>query len=297
MKSMSMARSTGSYPRFWQGARFQQTMRQAIIFSLLVAIAIVMVLPFAWMVSTALKASGAEFSYPPQLLPHPAHWENFREALTVLPFHLFFRNTLIITVSNVIGTLVVASMAAYAFARVRFFARNVWFGIVLATMMIPSAVTMVPNYVIMSRIGWVDTFLPLIVPAILGGGAFYIFVLRQFFLGIPKELDEAAIMDGAGHIRILTQIILPLSKPALASVAVLNFIGQWNEFLYALIYLNTMENKTLALGLRMFQAQYETSWNLMMAASAVVILPVLLVFFWAQRYFVEGVALSGLSGR
>lgn len=297
MTHSSVTSSTEQYPRLWQNTRFQRRIRQLLIFILLVAIGIVMVLPFAWMLSTALKARGAEFSYPPQLIPRPAHWENFGEALTVLPFHLFFRNTIIITASNVVGTLIVASMAAYAFARVRFFARNIWFGVVLATMMIPSAVTMVPNYVIMSRIGWVDTFLPLIVPAILGGGAFYIFVLRQFFSGIPKELDEAAIMDGAGHIRILTRIILPLSKPALASVAVLNFIGHWNEFLYALIYLNTMEKKTLALGLRMFQARYETSWNLMMAASAVVILPVLLVFFWAQRYFVEGVALSGLNGR
>jgi ABC-type glycerol-3-phosphate transport system permease component len=231
------------------------------------------------------------------LIPRPPVWYNFVKALTALPFHLFFRNTLIITLVNVVGTLAVSSMAAYAFARVNFVGRSLWFRVVLATMMLPSIITMVPNYIIMSNIGWVNTFLPLTIPAILGGGAFYIFVLRQFFSGIPRELDEAARLDGAGHLTILSRVILPLSKPALASVAVLNFIGNWNEFFYALIYLNTTEKKTLAVGLRMFQSQYTTQWNLMMAASAAVILPVLIMFFLAQKQFVQGVALTGLSGR
>jgi multiple sugar transport system permease protein len=265
--------------------------------ALLSLLGVAMLLPLAWMVSTALKPSGSEFTYPPQWIPDPPRWQNFYEALTIFPFHIFFRNTLFITLSNVVGTLVVSSMAAYAFARVRFVGRRFWFGVVLATMMLPSVITMVPNYVIMARLGWVDTFLPLIIPAVFGGGAFYIFVLRQFFAGIPRELDEAARLDGAGHLRILVQIILPLARPALTSVAVLTFIAHWNEFLYALIYLDSMEKKTLALGLRMFQSQYTKDWNLMMAASTVVLLPMLLLFFFAQRYFVEGIALTGLSGR
>jgi len=278
-------------------AHFRNGIRTLVVYVLMIALAVAMMLPFVWMVSTALKARGAEFTYPPQWVPDPVKWGNFREALTSLPFHLFFRNTLTITLANVVGTLIVASMSAYAFARVNFFGRKFWFRVVLATMMLPSVITMVPNYIIMTKLNWVDTFLPLTVPSILGGGAFYIFILRQFFAGIPRELDEAARMDGAGHLRILFQIILPLAKPALASVAVLSFIANWNEFLYALIYLDSMEKKTLSIGLRLFQTQYVTRWNLMMAASTVVVLPVIAMFFFAQKYFVEGVALTGLSGR
>lgn len=292
-----MTTATPPVGSFWRQVRIQRTVKNAVVYTLLVVIAVAMTSPFIWTVSTALKARGAEFTYPPKLIPQPVMWSNFADAMTALPFHLFFRNTLTITAINVIGTLIVASMAAYAFARIDFAGRRFWFAVVLSTMMLPSVITMVPNYIIMVKIGWVDTFLPLTVPAVLGGGAFWIFVLRQFFSTIPREMDEAARIDGAGHLRILVQIILPLSKPALASVAVLNFIGHWNEFFYANIYLDTLEKKTLSIGLRLFQTQYETRWNLMMAASVVVLIPVLIVFFMAQKYFVQGINVSGLSGR
>jgi multiple sugar transport system permease protein len=269
-----------------------------VLYTLLITLGIIMLLPFVWMLSTALKPAGTTLQFPPTLYAGRLEWSNFAEAMTILPFHLFLRNTLIIAACTITGGLATASMAAYAFSRVRFAGRSFWFVLVLASMMLPGTVTMVPNYIVMTRIGWVNTFLPLIVPAVMGGGAFTIFILRQFFAGIPHELDEAARLDGAGHAWILLRVILPLSTPALASLAVLRFIGVWNEFIYAMIYLNSTEKKTLALGLRMLQEFHGTSQNMLMAASTAVLVPVIVLFFFTQKYFIRGLSITtGLSGR
>jgi multiple sugar transport system permease protein len=196
-----------------------------------------------------------------------------------------------------IGVLFSASLAGFGFARMRFPGRGPLFILVLATMMLPEIVTQIPSYLLFRTVGWIDTFLPLIVPAFLGGGAFNIFLCRQFFLSIPVELDEAARIDGASTWQIYTRVILPLSQPVLATVAVFTFMNNWNAFLGPLIYLNSLENMTLAVGLRAFQGLRGTEWNLMMAAAAVMMIPVLIVFFAAQRYFIEGIVTSGFGGR
>ncbi len=224
-------------------------------------------------------------------------WENYWVAITALPFHLYLKNTMIIIVSRLIGTTLTASMAAYAFARLRFPGRNTIFILVLGTMMLPEMVTLVPRYLLFNELGWIDTLYPLILPHLLGGTAFFIFLLRQFFLSIPLELEDAAKIDGASYLRIYWQIILPLAKPALATVALFIFVWGWNEFTEPLIYLQSEVNKTMALGVYSFRGLYNTEWNLMMAASTVMVLPVLIVFFFTQRFFIEGISITGLHGR
>jgi len=260
---------------------------------------VVMVIPFFWLVSTSLKIRGTEFIFPPVWIPRPAMWSNYYTAIfdSGLPFPRFLLNTVIISVANIIGGLFSASLAGFGFARMRFPGRDKLFVLVLATLMLPDIVTQIPSYLLFRLFHWIDTFLPLIVPAFLGGGAFNIFLFRQFFMTIPYELDEAARIDGAGTLQIYLRIILPLSQPVLATVAVFTFLASWNSFLGPLIYLNSMEKMTLAVGLRAFQGLRGTEWNLMMAAAATMMVPVLIVFFVAQRYFIQGIVTSGFGGR
>ncbi len=259
----------------------------------------VMVVPFFWLITTSLTLRGLEFQVPPQWIPNPAVWHNYYEAMfeSGLPFPTFFLNTVIITALNMVGTLVSASIAGYGFARLRFPGREVAFILVLSTMMLPGIVTLIPQYLLFNYFGWIDTWAPLIVPSYFGGGAFYVFLFRQFFMGLPLALDEAARMDGASTWQIYARIILPLSGPVMATVGIFSFMGNWNSFLEPLIYLNSVEKMTLAVGLRAFQGLRASQWNLMMAASAVMIVPVMILFFAAQKYFVRGIHMTGMAGQ
>ena len=266
----------------------------------LIPIAITMLVPLLWLFSTSLKPKGLVFTYPPQFIPNPARFENYPEALTVLPFALFFRNTMIIVTARLIGQIITCTLAGYAFARLRFPGREILFWLVLIKMMLPQFVTLVPEYVMFSKMGWVNTFFPLTVPAFLPGwfsSSFYIFLCRQFFRGIPTELDDAAKIDGAGHFRIWWQIVMPLSKPVIITVAIFSFLTGWNDFQGPLIYIQKMQLRPLALGLMSFRGTFSTDWHWLMAASATMVVPVIILFFVAQRYFLQGITTTGLTGR
>lgn len=261
---------------------------------------LIFMIPLWWMISTALKTDIQTFADPPVWVPNPVTWEHFTFIMTSPKWQRWFLNTSYITIMSLFGGVISSSLVAFAFARLEWPGRDFWFVTMLATMMLPYQVTMVPIYLIMTRLGWVDSFRPLIMPAFLGGGPFYIFLLRQFFLTIPKELDEAAIIDGCSIFGIYWRILLPLVKPALATVAIFTFIRNWNAFLLPLIYLRSQSNWTLQLGLASLRGNYEVSgiilWNEMMAASIVVMLPSLILFFTAQKHFVQGVVMSGIKG-
>lgn len=268
---------------------------KVIVYVLLIGGSIIFLIPLVWMLSTALKPQDEVFSFPPNFIPSRVVWANFVDGWTVLPFTLYLQNTLIIVVNNVVGNLVSCSLAAFAFARLRSRFRDGLFVLVLSTMMIPEQVTLIPTFVLFKTLGWVDTFLPLMVPAWFGW-PFFIFLLRQFFMTLPLELDDAARIDGCSTLRIYWNIILPLAKPALATVAIFSFMANWNNFLGPLIYLNSPQNFTLALGLLTFQGQYYANFSQMMAVSLLVLLPLLVIFFIAQNLFVRGIALTGLKG-
>jgi ABC-type glycerol-3-phosphate transport system permease component len=262
----------------------------------LVALGLVFSIPFVWMVGTSLTPADQVLNRNRPLFPSQLDWSNYKTALTSLPFHLFLKNTLTIAVLSMIGQTLSASLVAFAFARLRFPFREPLFLLVLATMMIPSQVTMIPTFVLFTIPRWIDTLRPLIVPAFFGGGAFFIFLLRQFFRTIPVELEEAARLDGCSTWGVYWHVILPNSKPALTTVALFSFIAHWNDFLGPLIYLQNKDNKTLALGLSAFKSLHGTEYHLLMAASVAALLPIIVIFFFAQRYFVEGVVTTGVNG-
>lgn len=265
-----------------------------IIYILLSSIGFTFLLPFLWMLSTSLKTDDQLFVYPPKWIPRPIKWQNYYRAISYLPFPRYLRNTLIITLTSMVGVIFSSSLVAYSFAKLRFPDRNLLFILLLSTMMLPGQVTMVPVFILFRTLGWVDTFYPLIIPAFFGN-AFFIFLLRQFFLTIPQELIDAARIDGCPEIKIFSNIVLPLSKPALTTVGIFSFMGGWNDFLGPLIYLFSEEKKTLALGLQSFQSLHASEWTLLMAASVLMILPVLIIFFFAQRYFIQGITLTGIK--
>ena len=267
-----------------------------ITYLILLLLGVLVTLPFIWMVSTSLKKPEDIFLFPPEWIPDPIIWSNYPRALSAIPFLTFFYNTAIVTVLSLAGTLISASLVAYAFARLRWPGRDFLFFVVLTTMMLPSQVTLIPQFIIFRELGWIDTLAPLIVPWFFGGGAFNIFLLRQFFITIPNELDDAALIDGCSFIGTYFRIILPMSKPVLAAVAIFSFQFHWNEFLLPLIYIHSRERYTIALGLRLFQEEYWVDWSGLMAASAIVMLPVLLVFYFAQRYFIQGIVFTGVKG-
>ena len=275
------------------------TTRYALAYGVLVLLSGVFLLPLLWMLSVSVQDVEGVFAQPFRWLPEHPRWENFGEAVTMFPFGRYLANTTIITVSVVLLTLLSSSLVAYGFSRMRFRGRNLLFAICLSTMMLPGQVTMIPLYVAYARLGWVDTWYPLIVPALFGS-PFYIFLLRQFFLTIPREYDEAAVLDGAGKLRIYWSIILPLARPALATVALFSFVGTWNDFFGPLIYINTPEKATLTLGLHMLKSQIvgtgTVQWHILMAASLLVMIPNVVVFFMAQKHFVKGLQMGGLRG-
>jgi ABC-type glycerol-3-phosphate transport system permease component len=261
----------------------------------LIGLSVAYAFPFFWMLGTSLTPASEVLNLSRPLFPaHPA-WSNYREALTALPFGTFLKNTLLVAVLATLGQTFSAATVAYAFARLRFPMKEALFLLVLSTMMLPPQVTMIPTFVLFTIPRWIDSLKPLIVPAFFGGGAFFIFLLRQFFMTIPTELDEAALMDGAGSFQIFRAVILPLAKPAMITVALFAFIGHWNDFLGPLIYTQSMEKKTLAVGLTAFKSLHGTEYHLLMAASVAVLVPILVIFFAAQKYFIEGIVTSGLK--
>ncbi|MGQ9555999.1 MAG: carbohydrate ABC transporter permease [Anaerolineae bacterium] len=276
--------------------QFRQIIHHVVVYVLLSLGAVSFIAPFLWMVSTSLKDPKSVFVFPPQWIPKPVIWRNYVDAWTVLPFTLFLRNTCIITFHNIVANVISSAVVAYSFGRLRARLRDALFLLVLATMMIPWEVTMIPVFMLWSELELTNTFVPLMLPAWFGV-PFYIFLLRQFFMGIPYDLDDAARIDGCTNWGIFGRIILPLSKPALAAVAIFSFVGNWNNFLGPLIYLNSMDRYTLAVGLNMMRnTQYGTKIQLLMAVSTVTVLPVLVVYFSAQKYFIQGVTLTGIKG-
>jgi multiple sugar transport system permease protein len=257
--------------------------------------AVIMTVPFIWMVSSALKDLGQVFLVPPKWVPHPFVWGNFKASFTALPFGRAYINSFYINIIVVVAQLITCSMAAYAFAKIRFPFRESIFILFLATMMVPGQVTIIPLYLIMKNLGWLDTHLPLIVPAALLN-AFGVFLLRQFFMGIPKEMEEASIIDGANRWTIYTRVMLPLVKPALSALAIFTFLGMWNSFFYPLIFLNTPSTFTVPMMLNLYRGMYATDWTLMMAGASIALIPVLIVYIIGQRYIIEGVTLSGIKG-
>jgi len=282
---------------FWRTRKGQERAFTVLIAVALCAGAALVLLPFFWMLSTALKPAEQVYLAPPVWLPWPPQFVNFWTALTRVPFHIYAFNTAIIVAAVMVGTLFSCSFAAYGFARLQAPGKDLIFMLVLATLMLPGAVTLVPTYLMFNAIGWVNTFLPLTVPAFFGN-AFYIFLLRQFYMTIPAELEEAAKIDGASVYRIWWSIMLPLSKPVLATVAVFTFVATYNDFLSPLIYLSDEDMYTIAVALSFFQGspRIGPQMHLLMAAVTVSILPPLLLFVGAQRYFVRGIVMSGIKG-
>lgn len=256
------------------------------------------VLPLLWMISTSLKEPGAVYKFPPQWIPRPPRWVNFREALTIMPFERYYLNTCIITLSNIVGHVLSCSLVAFAFARLKAPGRTVLFMVVLSTVMIPFYVRMIPLFILYKAIRWLDTLLPLIVPSFFAGNAFFIFLLRQFFLTISKELEDAARLDGCSTLGVYWRVFMPLARPAVAMVAVFDFVAHWNDFLGPLIFLSSDHNRTVAVGLAYFRGSLETApmTHLLMAAALVSIIPVLILFFFTQRRFIQGIVFTGVKG-
>lgn len=273
----------------------RQLINSALWHALILVGSFTMVLPFVWMVLTSLKTTAEVFVFPPRWFPESPRWSNYSDVMAVMPFGWFLFNSFKIAILAVFGQLMSCSLAAYAFARIDFVGRNTLFLIVLATLMVPSVVTVIPVFVLMRELGWLNTHYPLIVPNFLGA-AFGIFLLRQFFLTTPVDLEDAARIDGATRFGIYWYIFLPLAQPALATLAVFVFMGQWNDLLGPIIFLADYDKMTLTVGLAFFRGQYTTNWPLLMAGATMSVIPIIVLYLAAQRYFVAGVVMSGLKG-
>ncbi len=275
--------------------RWRRWLGNGLTYLVMTALAAVFMVPLLWMISTALKSRWEVFAWPPQWIPMPAHWENFSLVFERVPLWRYTGNTVLLVVGNIIGQVLAVPLVAYAFARLRFPARNTLFFLMIATMMIPCQVTMIPLFTIFQRLRLTDTYVPLILPAF-SGGPFFIFLMHQYIRTLPRDLDDAARMDGAGTWAILYRIILPLCKPPMTIVLVYTFWHTWNDFLHPLIYLNDVNKFTIQLGLAMFRGRFDVEWNLLMAATLLAVLPLLVVYFFAQRHLIGGIASVGLKG-
>ncbi len=276
--------------------RATSALLRALTYALLVALACFFLLPWVWMISTSLKNPSELMLSPPVWIPKPVRWDNYLTAFSQAQFGTYILNTAQITLISVVGAVLSNTFIAYGFARVHWPGRNVVFGLVLATLMLPSFVTFIPLYITFRHLGWLNTYLPLTVPTFLGN-AFYIFLLRQFLLRIPEELSDAARVDGASELRIFAQVVIPLMKPALAVVALFQFIGSWNDYFGPLIYINDQARFTISLGIANMQSSYgfsNAAW--VMAATTMSTLPIVILFFFAQRTFIEGITMSGIKG-
>jgi ABC-type glycerol-3-phosphate transport system permease component len=266
-----------------------------VVLVILIAGSLIMLLPFAWMLSTSLKQPSEIFTYPIQWIPQQLRFENYVEAMTALPFPRFFFNSFLVAIVVTILDLFTSSLAGFAFARLRFKGRDALFVLYLATLMIPSQVTLIPSFILIRALGWYDTYPALIVPFI--SSAFSTFLLRQQMRSIPVDLDEAARLDGAGSLRVWWHVALPLVAPALAALATLTFLAQWNSFLWPLMVTTSLEMRTVPVGLQTFQGRNNTQWHLLMAAAVIALLPVLIIYLVAQKWIVEAVSLSGGGGK
>ncbi|GJM79366.1 carbohydrate ABC transporter permease [uncultured Paenibacillus sp.] len=291
-----MENASSASPRALAG-RSLKRLNKALIYVIVTFLAAVILVPFFWMVSTALQADGDIFAWPPQWIPSPPQWHNFAEAWTAMPFNRYLFNTIFIVVLGIIAELASATVVAYGFARFRFPGSGLIFLVLLATMMLPFHVTLIPTFLIWQKFGLVGQFDPLVLRAWTAWGPFYIFLLRQFFMTLPRELDDAAEMDGANFFQTFVYIMLPQVKPALLAVAIFAFRGYWNDFLGPLIYLSDMKLYTLNVGMYFFMGGVNEApqWNYLMAMSTLVALPVILLFFMAQRYFIEGITFTGIK--
>jgi multiple sugar transport system permease protein len=277
------------------GARKRRNLlRSTVLHIVLLVAASAMVIPFVWMISTSLKRPREIYVWPPTLLPKEIFWSNYLDSWSVAPFGRFYLNSLFIALSVTCGQLITCTLAAYAFARLNFPGRDVIFMIFLATLMIPGQVAIIGLFQIIHYIGWVDSYYALIVPGL--ASAFGTFLLRQFFLTLPTELEDAARIDGCGRLGIIRHVVIPLSIPALATLGIFTFMGVWNDFMWPLVVMNSEDHYTVQLGLAVFRDAHSTVWNLLMAGTVSATLPILMIFFFAQRYFIRGIALTGLKG-
>ncbi len=275
--------------------RIRWLLSQTAAHIILVLMGLVFSIPFLWLLTSSLKPNPQLFQIPPVWIPSPFVWSNYPRALTFIPYFNYLKNTTYICAFNVLATLISCSFIAYGFSRIQWPGREALFMVLIATMMLPYPVTMIPQFLIFRWLGWVNTFAPLTWPAFTGS-AFFIFLLRQFYMSIPMELSDAARIDGCSEYGIYGRIVLPLARPALATVGLFSFLGNWNDFLGPLIYLNDREKYTIALGLYGFLSTRRTEWALLMAAATVTILPVIVLFFFTQRTFIQGIALTGIKG-
>jgi multiple sugar transport system permease protein len=271
--------------------------RRGLQYAVMIALSAIFLLPLLWLISSSLKQQSEVFAYPPVWIPSPPQWSNYAEALQRAPLLTWLTNTSIITVMTIIGNVLSSSLVGFGFARLRFPGKNALFILLLSTMMLPEVVLLIPRFILFRSIGWVDTLLPLIVPSFFGGGAYNIFLTRQFYMTIPRDFDEAARIDGASNFMIWWRILLPLSTPVLIAITIFSFVYHWNDFLHPLIYLFSEDKKTLALGLRAFINPADASWHITMAASMFLVIPILILFFIGQRYFVRGMVMTGIAGR
>ena len=268
--------------------------RKILLYLLLIILAATMLVPFIWMISTSLKTREFLLAMPPEFIPKEPSLESYKRLMELLPFGRMIVNSFIVAIAVTIGQVLTGSMAAYVFSRMEFKGKNALFVIYLATLMIPSQVTIVPLFIVMRYLGWINTYQAMILPMVFT--AFGTFLLRQSFLSIPKELEEAAFIDGANHWVIFTKIILPVSRPALATLSVFGFMQAWNSYLWPRFIINKEELMTLPVGLALLHGRYITEWNLVMAGAVVTIIPMLIVYIFAQKYFVQGVVTSGIKG-
>lgn len=275
----------------------RRVLSRVLLYVVLIALAAFYVLPMYWMIRSSLMTSTQIASVRPYVYwPREMLWQNYADAMTYVPFLSYFLNTMYVIVLVMTGTLLTSTLAAFAFSRVEWRGRDLWFAILMTGLMLPGAVTIIPTYIGWSKLSAINTFWPLTLPAFFGGGIFNIFLLRQFFHSIPKELDEAAFVDGASYFQIYRRVILPLARPAIIVVALFRFLDVWNDYFGPILYLNDPKKFTLAIGLLSFRGQYATKWNLVMAASTVVVLPCVIIFLFGQKQLIEGIALTGLKG-
>lgn len=280
----------------WSRKSFRKKTTNFFVYMVVLMGAVILLIPFFWMISTSLKPTNQVFVYPPTWIPRPIMWQNYAKAWQFLPIGTFFKNTFVYAGFCVVGETLISSFVAFGFARLRFRGSTILFFVLLATMMIPRQVTMIPLYVFFARLGWVNSYRPLIVPAYFGN-PFLIFLLRQFFRTIPKQMDDAAKIDGCGFFGIYSRICLPIAKPALGVVAIFSFSWTWQEFMSPLIYLDDIAKFPIALGLRAFQTSTgRIDWTSLMAVSTLAMIPVLALFFIAQKYYIQGITLSGVKG-
>ena len=278
---------------FHRAQKARRAVVLALAYALTTVLAVLFLFPFLWMVSSSLKTPQELVRIPPTLIPETWAWNNYIDAWKSQPFAVYFRNSAVITALNVVGRVTSCSLVAFGFARTRFPGRDFLFVVLLSTMMLPSQVTMIPQYLLFRELDWINTIRPLTVPAFFGN-AFHIFLLRQFFMNLPLELDEAALMDGANRWSIYWRIVMPLSRPILLTILVFTFIGSWNDFFGPLLYLSTVDQMTIAVGLTYFRDQFGGPFHQLMAASVMAVVPIIVVFFLAQRYFITSIIMTGL---